>query len=88
MATTTTERMLVIAQEREDEGFYTQAFAIRELAEQRDMLLEALKAVTPEQYGCTHSHQQGRHVFVTDPRCEHCQAFQKAREAITKAINP
>ncbi len=88
MVTTTTERMRAIAKEREDEGFYVQAFAIVEVAEQRDMLLAALKSVIPAEHGCTMSGNTARHVFITDPHCIHCQAAERARQAIAKAINP
>jgi len=43
-------------------------------------LLEVLKDITPEEYGCSK-----RHTFITAPDCQDCQIAQRARDAIAKA---
>ena len=43
-------------------------------------LLEALKDITPEEYGCSK-----RHTFITVPDCQDCQIAKRARGAIAKA---
>ncbi len=74
MATTTTARMNVIADEREAEGFYVQAIAIRQLAEQRDKLLAAL--------------EEARSGLVAYCAGATAETIAKVDTAIATAINP